>query len=32
LFVDYLNHHDRTVAGRIDDFARMIAPSLRRES
>jgi AcrR family transcriptional regulator len=32
LFVEYLNHHDGSVAGRIDDFARMIAPSLRRES
>lgn len=32
LFVEYLNRHDPTVAGRIDDFARMIAPSLRRES
>jgi len=32
LFVEYLNHHDPTVAGRIDDFAPMIAPSLRRES
>jgi AcrR family transcriptional regulator len=29
LFVEYLNHHDATVAGRIDDFARMVAPSLR---
>jgi AcrR family transcriptional regulator len=28
LFVEYLNHHDPAVAGRIDDFARMIAPSL----
>jgi AcrR family transcriptional regulator len=32
LFVEYLNHHDPTVAGRIDDFARMIAPSLRSRS
>lgn len=32
LFVEYLNHHDPAVAGRIDDFARMIAPSLRSES
>ena len=32
LFVEYLNHHDPAVARRIDDFARMIAPSLRRES
>jgi AcrR family transcriptional regulator len=32
LFVEYLNHHDPAVVGRIDDFARMIAPSLRRES
>jgi AcrR family transcriptional regulator len=32
LFVEYLNHHDPTVAGRIDDFARMIAPSLQREA
>lgn len=32
LFVEYLNHHDPAVAGRIDDFARMVAPSLRRES
>jgi AcrR family transcriptional regulator len=32
LFVEYLNHHDATVAGRIDDFARMIAPTLRRGS
>jgi AcrR family transcriptional regulator len=29
LFVEYLNRHDPAVAGRIDDFARMIAPSLR---
>jgi AcrR family transcriptional regulator len=28
LFVEYLNHHDPSVVGRIDDFARMIAPSL----
>lgn len=32
LFVEYLNHHDAEVVGRIDDFARMIAPSLRRAS
>jgi len=32
LFVEYLNHHDPAVADRIDDFARMIAPTLRRES
>ena len=29
LFVEYLNHHDPTVVARIDDFARMLAPSLR---
>jgi AcrR family transcriptional regulator len=29
LFVEYLNRSDPTVVGRIDDFARMIAPSLR---
>ena len=29
LFVEYLNHHDPTVVVRIDDFARMIAPSLQ---
>lgn len=32
LFVEYLNHHDPSVSGRIDDFARMIAPSLRSAS
>jgi AcrR family transcriptional regulator len=32
LFVEYLNHHDTSVSGRIDDFARMIAPSLRSPS
>lgn len=32
LFVEYLNHHDPAVVGRIDDFARMIAPSLRSGS
>jgi AcrR family transcriptional regulator len=32
LFVEYLNHHDPSVSGRIDDFARMIAPSLRSGS
>ena len=32
LFVEYLNHHDPSVAGRIDDFARMIAPSLGSRS
>jgi AcrR family transcriptional regulator len=32
LFVEYLNHHDPSVSGRIDDFARMIAPSLRSPS
>jgi AcrR family transcriptional regulator len=32
LFVEYLNRRDVTVAGRIDDFARMIAPSLRGKS
>jgi AcrR family transcriptional regulator len=31
LFVEYLNHHDPAVASRIDDFARMVAPSLRTE-
>jgi AcrR family transcriptional regulator len=29
LFVEYLNHHDPAVVARIDDFARMLAPSLR---
>jgi AcrR family transcriptional regulator len=32
LFVEYLNHHDPSVVGRIDDFARMIAPSLTTDS
>jgi AcrR family transcriptional regulator len=32
LFVEYLNHHDPAVAGRIDDFAGLIAPSLRGKS
>jgi AcrR family transcriptional regulator len=32
LFVEYLNRSDPTVVGRIDDFARMIAPSLRSGS
>jgi AcrR family transcriptional regulator len=29
LFVEYLNHHDPAVVARIDDLARMLAPSLR---
>lgn len=30
LFVEYLNHHDPTVAGRIEVFAGMVAPALTR--
>jgi AcrR family transcriptional regulator len=29
LFVEYLNHHDPTVAGRIEAFAGLVAPALR---
>jgi AcrR family transcriptional regulator len=32
LFVEYLNRSDPAVVGRIDEFARMIAPSLRAGS
>ena len=28
LFVEYLNHHDATVAGRIEAFAGLVAPAL----
>ena len=30
LFVEYLNHHDRAIEGRIPGFARLVAPSLRK--
>lgn len=30
LFVEYLNHHDPMVAGRIETFAGLVAPSLTR--
>jgi AcrR family transcriptional regulator len=29
LFVEYLNHHDPTVAGRIEAFAGLVAPALQ---
>jgi AcrR family transcriptional regulator len=32
LFVEYLTRHDPTVGGRIDAFAALLAPALRRES
>ena len=32
LFVEYLNHHDPTVAGRIEAFARLVAPALRTDA
>jgi hypothetical protein len=32
LFVEYLNRRDPSASGRIDDFARMIAPALRNGS
>lgn len=32
LFVEYLNHHDPTVAGRIEAFAGLVAPALRGAS
>lgn len=31
LFVEYLNHHDPTVAGRIEVFAGFISPALTRD-
>lgn len=30
LFVEYLNHHDPTVAGRIETFAGIVSPALTR--
>ncbi len=32
LFVEFLNHHDPTVAGRIEAFAGLVAPALRERS
>ena len=32
LFVEYLNHHDPTVAARIEVFAGLVAPALTRSS
>ena len=32
LFVEYLNHHDPTVAGRIEVFAELVAPALSRRT
>ncbi len=32
LFVEYLNHHDPTVAARIEVFARLVAPALTRST
>lgn len=32
LFVEYLNHHDPTVAGRIEAFAGLVAPALRSDA
>lgn len=32
LFVEYLNHHDPTVAGRIETFAGIVSPALTRSS
>ena len=30
LFVEYLNHHDPTVAGHIETFAGIVSPALTR--